>query len=72
MVATAALFHSSVTRSCVADTVTPVVKQDMTKDIAHVVMRDSEALSVLYGVWGYGGPSRFGLVRSGSKSGAGM
>lgn len=52
--------------------VTPVAKQDMTKDIAHVVMRDSEALSVLYGVWGVRGPSRFGLVRSGSKSGAGM
>lgn len=48
--------------------VTPVVKQDMTKDIAHVVMRDSEALSVLYGVW-VRGPSRFGPVRSGSKSG---
>lgn len=51
--------------------VTPVVKQDMTKDIAHVVMRDSEALSVLYGVWGTRSqPIR--LVRSGSKSGAGM
>ncbi|EOU7610734.1 ATP-binding protein, partial [Shigella sonnei] len=37
--------------------VTPVVKQDMTKDIAHVVMRDSEALSVLYGVWGYEVPA---------------
>lgn len=37
--------------------VTPVVKQDMTKDIAYVVMRDSEALSVLYGVWGYEVPA---------------
>lgn len=52
--------------------VTPVVKQDMTKDIAHVVMRDSEALSVLYGVWGYEVPADSASVRSGSKSGAGM
>lgn len=51
--------------------VTPVVKQDMTKDIAHVVMRDSEALSVLYGVWGTRS-QLIRLVRSGSKSGAGM
>lgn len=58
--------------------VTPVVKQDMTKDIAHVVMRDSEALSVLYGVWGYEVPAdsawcdqavRAGLVcKSGNAS----
>lgn len=41
---------------------TPVVKQDMTKDIAHVVMRDSEALSVLYGVWG----TRFQPIRPGA------
>ncbi len=44
--------------------VTPVVKQDMTKDIAHVVMRDSEALSVLYGVWGTRSqPIRPGAIR---------
>ena len=55
--ATAVLFYSYVTRSCVLIPVTPVVKQDMTKDIAHVVMRDSEALSVLYGVWGYEVPA---------------
>lgn len=58
--------------------VTPVAKQDMTKDIAHVVMRDSEALSVLYGVWGYEVPAdsawcdqavRAGLVcKSGNAS----
>lgn len=69
--ATAVLFTATLPVPAWLIPVTPVVKQDMTKDIAHVVMRDSEALSVLYGVWGTRS-QLIRLVRSGSKSGAGM
>lgn len=37
--------------------VAPSIKEEMTQDIFRTVMRDSDALSVLYGVWGYDVPA---------------